>query len=77
MRIVLMGLVLGVLARMAVAQPDVEAWVADASGTNYVGIVHRELGTATGSVVVAMFEMRIPDDAANQSVHSTREASAR
>jgi len=67
MRILLMGLVLGLWAHVSVAQPDVEASVSDASGTNYVGIVHRELGAATGSVVVAMFEMRIPDDAAAAS----------
>jgi hypothetical protein len=66
-QILLMGLVLGVLARMAVAQPDAEEWLSDASGTNYVGVVHRELGAATGSVMVVMFEMRVPDDAADSS----------
>ncbi len=46
----------------AIAGPGAEAWVEDVNGTNYVGIVQRELRAATGSVAVAMFEMRVPDD---------------
>jgi len=46
MRILMLGLVLGALAGGAVAQGSVgteaRALVSDASGTNYVGIVHRE-----------------------------------
>ncbi len=52
----------GILAITAVARTGMEAWVEDVSGTNYVGVVQRELQAATNSVVVAMFEMRVPDD---------------
>ncbi len=57
----------GILAGTANARSGANAWVEDVRGTNYVGIVHRELAAATGSVAVAMFEMRVPQDAAESS----------
>ena len=36
--------------------------VEDIDGADYVAVMHRELGAATGSVVVSMFQMRVPED---------------
>lgn len=65
--ILLTLLILETLTFSAAGRPVAQAWVEDVSGTNYVGIVHRELTAATGSVAVAMFEMRVPQDAAESS----------
>lgn len=58
---------LTILTGAAFGRAGSDAWVEDVSGTNYLGIVQRELAAATGSVVVAMFEMRVPQDAAPEN----------
>ncbi|MBT3297279.1 MAG: hypothetical protein HN383_18580 [Verrucomicrobia bacterium] len=60
-----MFLVLVTVTVGAVAEPEAQARVLDIDGTNYLSIVHRELGAATGSVVVTMFQMRIPETGAH------------
>ncbi len=62
-----MLVLMGWLAFRAQAEPQLHAWVEDVPGTNYTSVVRSELVAATGSVVVAMFEMRVPQDAAAEN----------
>jgi hypothetical protein len=66
-QIISMFLVLVAVTVGAVAEPEADARVLDIDGTNYLSVVHRELGAATGSVVVTMFQMRIPENGAHGS----------
>ena len=63
-RIISMFLVLVAVTVGALAEPEADTRVLDIDGTNYLSVVHRELGAATGSVVVTMFQMRIPENGA-------------
>jgi len=55
-------LIVGGLAVGVVADPGGQVSVEDVDGSNYVGVVHRELGAASESVVVSMFQIRVPED---------------
>ena len=46
---------------VAVAGAAFEATVEDVSGEAYFPAVHTALNAATGSIVVAMFQMRVPE----------------
>ena len=48
-RIISMFLVLVAVAVGALAEPEADALVLDIDGTNYLSVVHRELGAATVS----------------------------
>jgi hypothetical protein len=63
-RIFLMFLVSVVVTVGALGQ---QVQVEDVDGASYVATMHRELGAATGSVVVSMFQMRVPEDSFQDS----------
>ncbi|MBT7069141.1 MAG: hypothetical protein HN919_22790, partial [Verrucomicrobia bacterium] len=56
-----------ILTSVALGRPQTEALVEDISGTSYLPTVQAELQAATSSIVVAMFEMRVPQDAAAEN----------
>jgi len=63
----ILALALIVSSHPAFAATASEVSVENVFGTNYLRVVQQEVQAATGSVVVAMFEMRVPQDAAEEN----------
>jgi hypothetical protein len=63
----ILALALIVSSHPAFAATASEVSVEDVFGTNYLRVVQQEIQAATGAVVVAMFEIRVPQDAAEEN----------